>query len=193
MHTCSTVYVHMYMYMNQPRLLVPPHSWSNLVNCLYSWFSSHVRDVQHTPQEYTESCILNRAHRQELIELDCSILINVHLSDHVPDLVARYTLPQRLQDIANLCHRDVTIAIGIKLKGSRREKERERERTSMSESVNVLLLLIYIIKTGCMHNGCGMPKILRRKLLKNHEIHEDFSPSKVSYGMCVTMYTCTCM
>ena len=103
----------------------------------------------HTTRVYTESYILNKAHRQELIELDCSILINVHLSDHVPDLVARYALPQRLQDIANLCHRDVTIAISIKLnyKGSRRERERERERErkrekerermSVNESVNV--------------------------------------------------------
>ena len=59
--------------------------------------------------------ILNGAHRQELIEFDCSILVKVHLPDHVPDLVARYALTQCLQNIANLRHSDMTIAISIKL------------------------------------------------------------------------------
>ena len=69
-----------------------------------------------------KTCILNGAHRQELVKLDCSILIEVHLSDHVPDLVARYTLTQGLQNITNLCYCDVTISISIKL-----EREREKE------------------------------------------------------------------
>ena len=63
--------------------------------------------------------ILNEAHRQELVKFDCSILVEVHFSDHVPDLVAGYTLTQGLQNITNLCHRDVTVAISIKLERKR--------------------------------------------------------------------------
>lgn len=69
----------------------------------------------HGDQVLIRICTPNRAHLNKLVKLDCAILINVDLSHHVPDLVARYTLPKCLHHITNLCHCDVPIVISIKL------------------------------------------------------------------------------
>ena len=57
----------------------------------------------------------NGAHLHKLIKLDCPIFIDVDLPDHVPDLVARHTLPEGLQNGTNLRNCNVTVAISIKL------------------------------------------------------------------------------
>lgn len=57
----------------------------------------------------------NGAHLQKLVKLDCPVLIDVDLLDHITDLVARHTLPEGLQNVTNLRNCYVTIAISIKL------------------------------------------------------------------------------
>ena len=53
----------------------------------------------------------------KFVELDCLVLIEVDLFDHVPDLVPGHTLSEGFQHLTNLGNCDVAIAISIELCG----------------------------------------------------------------------------
>ena len=63
-------------------------------------------------------------HLEELIKLDSPVLIDVHLLDHVPDLVAGDVLAQGLENVADFGGGDVTVAVRIEL-------ERDGRRTTI--------------------------------------------------------------
>ena len=68
-------------------------------------------------------------HLEELVELDGPVLVEVHLLDHVPDLVAGDVLAQGLEHVADFRGGDVTIAVRIEL---------EREKKTQTDIVDIL-------------------------------------------------------
>ena len=55
------------------------------------------------------------AHLGKLVKLDRPVLVDVHLLDHVPDLVARDLLTESLHHRADFWSRDVAILVRIEL------------------------------------------------------------------------------